>query len=167
MIVKKFRLVLASDIDKEEEWLNELSRQGLQLVKFRWGVYYFEKDSNHSYVYQIDFNEGNDEYFQLYEDAGWKYVDHFINMFHYFRTEVGSEGLKKIYSDKESVKETYQRMFKFYLIIFMAMIVSQVGLFATWKGLPIQVFTLCIVSFVVVVYVCLFFALKRKIDYYQ
>ncbi|MBS4201841.1 DUF2812 domain-containing protein [Bacillus sp. FJAT-49732] len=167
MTVKKFKLFLASDVEKEEQWLTELSSKGLHLIKYRLGLYYFEEDPNHSYVYQIDFRDADDDYFQLYKDTGWEHIESFIQKFHYFRTPANKESLKKLYSDRESVKETFQRMVQFYMVIFFAMIVSQLGLILTWKGYVIQIVVASLVAFIFIIYLYLFFALKRKIDFYK
>ncbi|MBS4209259.1 DUF2812 domain-containing protein [Bacillus sp. FJAT-50079] len=167
MTIKKFKLFLASDVEKEEQWLTDMSRKGLHLINYRLGMYYFEENPDESYVYQIDFREADDEYIQLYKDAGWEHIDSFIDRFHYFRTETNIEGTKKIYSDHESVKETLQRMMTFYITFFFAMVASQIGLVATWKGHPLQVTAAILIGLVFLLYLYLFFSLKRKISFYQ
>lgn len=167
MTIKKFKLFLASNIEKEEQWLTDMSRKGLHFNKYRLGTYYFEENSEKSYVYQIDFREADDDYLQFYEDAGWQHVESFIDRFHYFRTEANIDGIKKIYSDHESVKESLQRMMSFYITIFFALIASQIGLITTWKGHPLQVIASVFVGLVFLLYLYLFFSLKRKINFYR
>ena len=132
MTIKKFNYFLLQTFI--EQWLTEMSRKGLHFKKYKSGMYYFDENSHESYIYQIDFREGDNDYFELYKDAGWQYVDSFIDRFHYFRTKASNLGLKKIYSDRESVKETMLRMMNFYMMMFVLMIVAQVGLIATWQG---------------------------------
>lgn len=167
MGIKKFRLFLPSDVEKEEKWLTDMSKQGYQFYKYGFFIYYFEEDRSHSYVYQIDFNTADEDYFQLFEDAGWQHVESVIQSFHYFRTDPDQADIRKLYSDKESVKETYQRMLHFYLIFFAMLIVLLLGNIALWKGYAMQIFTTSFVSAVLILYIYLFFALKRKIKYYQ
>lgn len=167
MAIKKFKLFLASDVQKEEQWLTEMSSKGLHFTKYRLGMYYFDEDPSQAYVYQIDFREADDDYFQLYEDAGWHHVESFINKFHYFRTGAEKEGVNKIYSDKESVKETLQRMMKFYIGIFFAIIASGLAVILTWKGYTSQIIVVSLLSLVLVLYLYLFFGLKRRIDFYK
>lgn len=166
-MIKKFRLFLPSDVEKEEQWLTEMSAQGYHFFKLRLGTYYFEEDSNHSYVYQIDFNNYDEEYAQLYKDAGWEQVESFLNSFHYFRSEANQTGVQKIYSDKESTKDTYLRIMKFYLIFFIFLIIAMISNILTWKGEPIQFIAISIVAITLVLYIYIFFALKRKISFYQ
>ncbi|CAM4106476.1 Protein of uncharacterised function (DUF2812) [Lederbergia lenta] len=166
MTIKRFKLFLASSIEKEEEWLTEMSKRGLHFKKYRLFTYYFDENPDESYIYQIDFREADDDYFQLYQDAGWQYVDSSIKRFHYFCTKAGTEGSKKIYSDSESVKETLQRMMAFYIAIFFAMITSQIGLIVTWEGWTIQVILAVFIAIVIILYLYMFYTLKRKINYY-
>ena len=164
MTIKKFKLFLASNIEKEEQWLTEMSRKGLHLNKYRLGTYYFEEDRQKSYVYQIDFREADDDYLQFYKDAGWQHVESFIDRFHYFRTEANRDGIKKIYSDRESVKETLQRMMRFYITFFFAMIASQIGLIVTWKGHPYKWSQRCLLdSYSCFIYISSFLLNEKSI----
>lgn len=169
--IKKFRLFIASNVEKEEQWLTKMSCQGQHFYKHRLGMYYFEENPNESYVYQIDFlHDVDDEYFQLYQDAGWEHVNtpfSSLKLFHYFRTNASRPGIKKIYSDRESGKESYQRMMSLYIAIFFFLILSQVGLIFTWQGFVIQIISTVLVGFVLLLYIYLLIALKRKINFYR
>ncbi|WP_047986541.1 DUF2812 domain-containing protein [Ornithinibacillus californiensis] len=119
MTVKKFRLRTAPDIEKEEQWLTEMSRKGLHLQKYRFFTYHFEEDPTKSYKYQIDFRQGpKKDYFQLYKDAGWEHVTESIGTFHYFRTDATRSDVQKIYSDSQSIQDSFVRMRDFYLSLF-------------------------------------------------
>ncbi|WP_430789614.1 DUF2812 domain-containing protein [Virgibacillus flavescens] len=171
MTVKRFRLFIASDVQKEEKWLTEMSRRGLHFYKYRFGIYYFEESPDESYIYQIDFlqSPGND-YFQLYKDAGWENINNAYNwlkLFHYFRTEADNPGMKKIYSDKESVKESYQRMLTMYITIFCCILISQIGIVLTWRGYVFQIAISILVVSILLLYIYLFISLKRKINFYR
>ncbi|GAQ16469.1 hypothetical protein OPHB3_0392 [Oceanobacillus picturae] len=168
MAIRKFRLFLASGLEKEEQWLTAMSAKGLHMKKYKLGFYTFEEDKNKAFVYQIDFQRlATDDYIQLYEDAGWNYVDHSIGLFHYFRTDASNEAVPKIYSDYESVMETYKGMIRFYLIMFAFLLLSQVGALVTWKGYAFQIFTTAFAGVVVVLYIYMLIALKRKINFYK
>gem|GEM_PF-3987687 len=167
--MKRFRLFLAPDVKKEEAWLTEMSENGLHFKKYRLGVYYFEEDTDKSYIYQIDFQSMNDktEYLQFYRDVGWEPVDHNFGMFHYFRRNAKESGADKIYSDASSVKDSYQRMLKFYLIIFVALLVLPMSLtISTWGGFLIQKILVCIDVLLIIVYIYMFYALRKKIKFY-
>ncbi|WP_158591752.1 DUF2812 domain-containing protein [Oceanobacillus halophilus] len=167
MGIKKFRFFLASDIEKEEAWLTEMSRQGLHFYKYKFGMYYFEEDPNVSYVYQTDFHQQvDDAYFQLYKDASWEHVTSYIDSFHYFRTKTDNPGIKKIYSDAESAVESLKRMMKMYMAIFLSLIVIQIALLLMWRGSIIDYFSNGIVFSVILLYVYLLSTLRKRIKYY-
>ena len=157
--IKKFKLSLAYDIEKEAKWLTELSSKGFHFFKYKFGFYYFEEDHGKSYIYQTDFQEANEDYFELYKETGWEHVHTEIAQYHYFRGDKTEIGDKRIYSDPASVKGMYQRMLLFYIIIFISMILSQTGLLLTWNGNVISVLALTLVSAVIMLYIYLFIKL--------
>lgn len=162
-MIKKVKFFLASDVHKEEQWLCEMSQQGYHLVKFRFFTYYFEEDKSNSYIYQIDFGNPDADYNQLLSDAGWEYVSGFISKFHYFRKNSKSSGPKKLYSDKESIKASYQQMMRFYISLFILLCFSQLPLFIGWSGYLVQKIAIGICIPVILLYIYLFFALNKKI----
>jgi len=162
--MKKLKFFLASEIDKEAEWLTDMSEQGLHFYKYKFPFYYFEEDPNTSYVYQTDFPESEvqDDYFRLYEDAGWEHVTVVLESFHYFRAEKDKIGEKRIYTDPDSLKALYERMLRFYLLLFLVVMVAQIGMLLTWQGWLFQKVALGLVIVVVVLYAILFIRLLRK-----
>ncbi|WP_096270756.1 DUF2812 domain-containing protein [Paucisalibacillus globulus] len=167
MTVKKFKIWLAPDINKEEEWLTEMSQKGLHLQKYRFFTYYFEEDHSKSYTYQIDFRQGaKQDYFQLYKDAGWEYITEVIGVFHYFRTDSKRPDVQKIYSDSQSIQDSYIRMRGFYLLIFILFLVSQLGVFTSWGGWP-RYIVIGVDVVLILVYLRLFYVLNKRINYYR
>lgn len=160
--MKKFKLSLANDIEKEAIWLTEMSAKGFHFFKYKWGFYYFEEDPAKSYIYQTDFQEANDEYFELYKEAGWEHMHTEVMQFHYFRADKNAIGDQRIYSDPASVKGMYKRMFLFYTIIFLCMVVAQIGLLLTWNGDLFSKFALAFVTAVLLLYVYLFIKLFQQ-----
>ncbi|WP_158234617.1 DUF2812 domain-containing protein [Lentibacillus sediminis] len=168
MAIRKFRLFLASGMGKEERWLTELSAKGLHMEKFKLGLYTFEEDKSKSYVYQIDFqHRTSEDYFQVFEDAGWEHVTGWADMFQYFRTDASRAGVKKIYSDRESVMESYKRMMRVYLFIFSILILSQVPIWLMWDGHFLDVSVTVLSTLVILLYVYMLLALRRKIRFYE
>lgn len=164
---KKFKIALANDIDKEEEWLTEMSAKGFQFYKYSLFFYHFEEDKSRSYIYQTDFQSADEEYFELYKQAGWEHVHSVMDSFHYFRAPADAIGDKRIYSDPVSVKGMYQRMLTFYSIIFLCMIVAQAGLLLNWEPGFFSFLSVAVVTAVVVIYVFLFIGLLQKINKYD
>ncbi|WP_010098396.1 DUF2812 domain-containing protein [Ornithinibacillus scapharcae] len=168
MTVRKFRLFIAPNIDKEEQWITEMSRKGLHLVKYEYFTYVFEEDPTKSYVYQIDFRqEAKRDYFQLYEDAGWEYVTNSMSIFHYFRADSSEASVQKLYTDNESIQDSFKRMISFYLLIFGLFLVSQLGLVVSWKGYLIQYIVAGMDIVFIVLYLYLFYAINKRIDFYR
>ncbi|WP_050182328.1 DUF2812 domain-containing protein [Domibacillus robiginosus] len=167
MTIKKIRLFLASNIEKEEKWLTDMSSKGFHFQKYYFGVYNFNQNPEEEYIYQIDFNEASQEYFSFYKEAGWKHVDSSMGRFHYFKKRADQPGVKKLYTDLESMKESVQRMLQFYLMMFLLLICSQAGLFLTWHGHPVQKAVAALAAFGVVLYLCLFVSLKKKLQFYK
>lgn len=160
--MKKFKLSLANDIEKEAKWLTEMSARGFHFFKYKWGFYYFEEDHSKSYIYQTDFQEANDEYFELYNQAGWEHVHTEVMQFHYFRADKNTIGDNRIYSDPASVKAMYKRMLFFYITIFICMLVAQTGLLITWNGNVLSKFALVLVTAVLLLYFYLFIKLLQQ-----
>ncbi len=160
--MKRFKLSLANDIEKEANWLTEMSAKGWHFFKYKWGFYYFKEDKEISYIYQVDFQESTDEYFELYEQVGWEHMHTEVMQFHYFRADASIIGNKRIYSDPASVKGMYKRMFSFYLVIFGCMLVTQIGLLLIWDGNLFSKFVLALVTAVLLLYVYLFIKLMQQ-----
>lgn len=164
--MKKFKISLANDLDKEARWLTEMSSKGFQFFKYSWFFYYFVEDHSKSYIYQTDFQDATDEYFELYEQAGWEHVHSEMSQFHYFRADRETIGDKRIYSDPASIKGMYKRMLLFYTTIFICMIVAQTGLLLNWENSFLSILAVTIVTAVIVLYIFLFIKLLQKINKY-
>ncbi|GIO65928.1 DUF2812 domain-containing protein [Paenibacillus sp. FSL M7-1455] len=112
---KRFRFTTSWNYEKEEEWLNELSAQGLHLKKAGTFHSLFTRNPSVRYTYRLDYQPGLgterlQEYKDLYEDAGWEYVSSYKGAWHYFRTEWESGDLPKLYTDTESLTEHYKKI---------------------------------------------------------
>lgn len=160
--IKKFKIFLANEIEKEEKWLTEMSSKGFHFFKYKSFFYYFEVDNEKSYIYQLDFQDANEEYFELYEHSGWEHIHTIISQYHYFRADKNEIGEKRIYSDPSSIKSMYQRMLYFYIILFIAMLLGQTGLILTWNDSLISKIVLAFVTAGALLYIYLFIWLIRK-----
>lgn len=165
--LKKFNLSMATNIDKEEKWLTEMSAKGFHFYKYSWFFYHFEEDHSKSYVYQADFQEADEEYFELYKQAGWEHVHTEIEQYHYFRADKNVIGDKRIYSDPASIKAMYKRMMKFYLTIFIFLMVAQIGTISMWEPTFFSTFTLILITAANILYILLFIMLLQKMKTYE
>ena len=80
MIVVKHKLFWMWDFDKEEDWLNEMSSNGLQLCDVGFCRYTFKEGQPGEYNYRLQMLDGvavaekNGPYIQFLEDAGIELV---------------------------------------------------------------------------------------------
>lgn len=114
--MRKFKLFY--DKEKEEEWLNEMCRQGWGMTNFFLGVYTFKPCSPGEYTYQVDLpdihaGEGSRmqrkrEYIEFVEATGAEYVCSWV-FYMIFRKQT-SKGSFKLYTDTESEIKLFQRL---------------------------------------------------------
>lgn len=131
-IVRKFFM----DYEKEEQWLNEMSAQGLALTSYSWCRYVFEESGKGEYIYRIELLEENPkaaksaEYLQFLEETGAERINAnqraWVNMNWIFLRRKASEGPFTIYSDVDSKIKHYQRIQR--LWISLAMMELVIGL---------------------------------------
>ncbi len=100
--------------DKEEKFLENMAAEGYKLINVQLGRYFFEKTEKSKFRYQLDFKSitgiKEDEYLQIYEDAGWEYVDR-LGSWYYFRKEYDGESPDtSIFSDNKSRLDKYRRI---------------------------------------------------------
>jgi hypothetical protein len=124
--VKKFRWFWPWQDEVEEDWLREMSQQGLHLASVGvFGIYSFAGGQPQDYVYRLDYiNPAKDKpaYLRLFQDAGWEYVGE-MSGWQYFRKLAQNGELPVIYSDAESKAEKYRRLLVFQAIIFLMLLV--------------------------------------------
>ena len=114
----KFRLYY--DKDKEEEFLNNMSKRGYELVDFFLGFYTFKKCEPNEYTHKVDLvrnknKEELEEYLELLKDSGVVLVRRW-GPWAIFK----KRGKFELYTDKESQIKQYtqiRNMFAFFSII--------------------------------------------------
>ena len=112
--MKKTRLFLPWQDEKEEAWLEEMSASGWHLsrVQLPW-VYTFDKGEPCRKIYRLDYmlvTKGKlDEYLQIFRDAGWEYIGEMSN-WRYWGKQVANGETPEIFTDNESKIKKYQRM---------------------------------------------------------
>ncbi|MDF2821080.1 MAG: hypothetical protein K0R15_1521 [Clostridiales bacterium] len=135
----KIKMYLAWNYDKEEEYINSMSKKGWQLKKG--GLFHHSYEKNDTpYRYKIDFNtkvkmsfEEHCRYISIFEEQGWEYINSTINGWHYFRklyVPGSSEEDYEIYTDNISLKEMlsrwtviarfFQAFYLFYSILYIS-----------------------------------------------
>lgn len=92
--------------ETDMEKLKDYASKGWILEDIVGGLFYkLRKDKPQNIVYSLDYQtETNEEYFSLFEEAGWKLVVSTDNYMQIFSAQAGT---KPIYSDRESEIEKY------------------------------------------------------------
>ena len=118
--IKKFHWFWAWEDEKEEDWLREMSQQGLHVSSIGIpGFYEFEQGFAKDYVYRLDYisdRKDYSNYLQLFHDSGWDHVGE-MSGWQYFRKEALNGEDLEIYSDNESKARKYQRILLLLVII--------------------------------------------------
>ncbi|MBN1919987.1 MAG: DUF2812 domain-containing protein [Anaerolineae bacterium] len=118
-IIKQRQWFWAWQDDKQEAWLHEMSLKGLHLVNFQKGAYHFEQGEPRHYAYRLDYRDltaNQQEYEQLFADAGWKYIGS-MGGWEYFRKEAAPDSMPEIYTDTESKIQKYRRLQWFFVLL--------------------------------------------------
>ncbi|NIK69454.1 DUF2812 domain-containing protein [Paenibacillus sp. BK720] len=116
-LIKRNRLTMSWNYEKEEQWLNDMSRDGQHFKKASMLSSFFTKDESVRYTYRLDYQTGQrlgsgkfQEYIDLYRDAGWEYVSSYGSLWHYFRREWQPGEEPRLYTDRDSLIHLYKRM---------------------------------------------------------
>ena len=94
------------DFEKEEEWLNEMAREGLALVGYGWCRYEFEPCEPGEYIVRLQMLEKkrrspeSEEYLAFLEETGAEHVGSWMDWV-YLRRKA-SEGEFELFSDHAS-----------------------------------------------------------------
>lgn len=110
--ITQFKWFWAWQDEKQEAWLEEMSRKGLHLVDIKaFGRYVFEVDSSESFIYRMDFDQklGKDsDYFAFLEEAGWERVIRVLG-WQYWRKKSYAGQTAEIFTDNHSKIKKYER----------------------------------------------------------
>lgn len=102
--------------EKEMKYLQEQSQKGLHLNAVGLFKYYFDQEEAAQLQYAADFRTfdklNEEQYLQLYEDAGWQFIDKFGGWYYFKNNDLTA----CFYNDLASVKAKYKRLLLFLLI---------------------------------------------------
>ncbi|MDD7795369.1 DUF2812 domain-containing protein [Clostridium sp. 'White wine YQ'] len=98
---------LAFNEEGDMKRLSEYASQGWILEGIVGGFFYkLKKDKPQNIVYSLDYQtEANEEYFNIFKEAGWNHIISVGKQMHIFSAE---EGTKPIYSDRETQIDKYE-----------------------------------------------------------
>lgn len=104
--------------EKEENWLNEMSRKGLALTDYSWCRYVFTDAEPGEYIYRIELLERSSThpeskvYIRFMEESGVEHIASYMKWV-YFRKKA-AHGAFDIYSDITSKLKHYRRVNTFF-----------------------------------------------------
>lgn len=114
-----YKVFIATQYEKEEDWLNEMSEKGLALVHAGFFKYIFEDSAPGEYIYKIQlldslhWNRKSTSYLQFLEETG---VEHVASIFRWVYLRKKSEdGPFSLYSDVGSTIKYLQRLQLFFI----------------------------------------------------
>lgn len=102
--VTKIRVFTIADFKEEEDWLREMARQGLHLLRMTPPlVYVFEKGEPWDVIYRLDFpnNEEGGDYARMLTDFGWENCGRCMGWVYWRRraAETENEGERELFTD--------------------------------------------------------------------
>lgn len=138
--LRKYKLFLAWQDEKEEAWLESMSRQGWHLrgvgLPF---VYTFEKGAPLPYTYRLDFMTADKkslpDYLQLFQDAGWEYLGE-LSSWRYWRKLAEAGETPEIFSDTDSKVKKYQRLLFWMAFLLFLLVFLGFQLFTNARNMP-------------------------------
>lgn len=149
----------ATDEETDMRRLKNYAKQGWILDSIAVGGFFFKlkKDEPKDIDYSLDYQgEADEEYFNLFSEAGWERVISIGKLMHIFSAP---EGTKPIYSDSESEIDKYTRMKKqmrrgsiYSLIVTVALAILSVVSAITIKPIFLVTFSLFLLSIIVFVF---------------
>ncbi|SOC06150.1 uncharacterized protein DUF2812 [Ureibacillus xyleni] len=122
----KFRFFL--DYEKEEDWVNDMSKQGWHLISFNFNYFTFEKGEPGQYIYRNEMLSGlgakdqSKEYIEFLQQSGVELVQRRFN-WAYFRKNT-SDGPFELYTDTSSKITYLNRIYTLFLFLMLVNLLS-------------------------------------------
>lgn len=112
-----YKLWFVWDYDKEEKWLNEMSREGWALVDVGFNRFTFEKCEPEEYIIRLEMRDTDNDYISFMESTGAEYIGRCLR-WHYFRRKSELGGFD-IMSDLDSKLDHLSRIYKMLIAVGM------------------------------------------------
>jgi hypothetical protein len=137
--IKRTRWFWPWQDEKEEAWLGEMSQIGWHLKSVRLPcVYTFTNGDPSHKIYRLDYmpvnKAKNQEYLQIFQDAGWEYVGEMSNWRYWSKLVITGE-TTEIFTDNESKIKKYQRMLAYMVFFLFLMIFLGMNMFINSPGI--------------------------------
>jgi len=121
--VRKYRFYL--NLEKEEEWLAKMAKQGLGLSRKTVSGYEFRQIPPQDTVIRIDYRNFNtpadfEDYRMLFKDSGWEHIAGTKSSGIQYFQRISKKGETEIFSDVSSKAARYRRLSGFWLSLALA-----------------------------------------------
>jgi Protein of unknown function (DUF2812). len=118
--MKKFRFFI--NFTREENWLNDMAKQGYHLTCKKGISYIFEKGHPEDVNIRVDYHKLNssndyDNYITLFEDSGWKHIAGMKSASSHYFKQMDTAKDNDIFSDAASKAGRYQRLSNMFITI--------------------------------------------------
>lgn len=136
----KHRWFWAWQDEREEAWLESMSREGWHLKELGPLRYTFERGEPQEWVYRLDFRTGREiqDYVEFVRAAGWQYIGKMYSWL-YFRLPAEAGQPAELYTDAEGKIAKYQRIIGILVITspaYWVVFLSQLDRYPPWFGVP-------------------------------
>ena len=142
--------------DKEEAWLESMSKEGWHLAEVGFLSYTFERGEPQEWIYRLDFQTSKkiNEYTEFVRGVGWQYIGK-MSSWLYFRHPVEVDRTAEagapteLYTDAEGKISKYQRIIGVLVITspaYWVVFISQLDRFSGWIALLFALFFLTVTS---------------------
>lgn len=124
------------NFDKEENWLNDMARQGYRFTKKTSFGYTFEWDKPERATIKMDYRtfkkqEDFEDYCALFEDSGWEHIAGTRSLGYQYFKKTDKGGSEEIFSDVDSKAGRYKRLAAMWAFLGWSFIPILVALIAT------------------------------------
>jgi hypothetical protein len=137
MRIVKRKIFFAWDFEKEEEWLNEMSKKGLQLVSVGFCKYIFEKNQNKRHTYKVELLDNlpghykSKDYLEFLEEMGIEHIGSYLRWV-YLRKDA-SKGEIELFSDYSSKINHYKKVLFLILAVSPLMFFNTINLYNSYS----------------------------------
>ena len=175
--IKRTRWFWPWQDEKEEAWLEEMSQTGWHLKSVQLPcIYTFNKGNPIHKIYRLDYmplnKAKNQEYLQIFQDAGWEYIGEMSN-WRYWSKLVANGDNPEIFTDNESKIRKYQRLltymgFFLFILIFLGlnMLINSPGIdpgYRVWIN-AIYLIGRILYAVIIPIYIVVVVKLLRRIN---
>jgi hypothetical protein len=137
--MKKVKYRFYVDYEKEEQWINEMSKNGWNLERFMVFRYTFAKGEPGAYIYRNELLAGftikdKNNYLDFLKESGIEVVNKFGG-WAYFRKKA-AEGPFEIYTDTTSKISYYNRILNLFTLLFLCNLIMGIFNLIVSKSAP-------------------------------